>query len=226
MKQLILPLNLPPTFDEKNFIVSQSNEDAYLWVKKWPNWTNYCLSLYGEEGCGKTHLSHLWEMALQAKRLTKESFEALSFETLLESSPFFILEEPQLISSEEKLFHLYNHILHSQGGLLVLSSTPPAHWEVTLPDLQSRLNAIHAVKIHPPDERLLRKVIEKKFMDLQIHVDNAAISFLLIHMERSFKSARFWVETLNTYALSQTRKITIPLIREILLQEERVGKRP
>lgn len=219
MQQLILPLELPPAFDAKDFIVSASNEEAYLWLMRWPNWPNHCLAIYGEEGCGKTHLSHIWQTNTKALSLTGQDFNETNLETLLESSHLFILDDAHLIEAEEKLFHFYNHLIHSKGALLLLSRIPPAHWRTQLPDLRSRLNAILTVKIHAPDERLLSQVIQKLFHDFQLHVEETVISFLLNHIDRSFESARFWVETLNAYALTYKRKITIPLVREILLKE-------
>ncbi len=125
-----------------------------------------------------------------------------------------------MITDGESLFHLYNHILSSKGGLLFLSPTPPAHWAAQLPDLRSRLTTIPAIRIHPPDDALLSKVIQKLFADLQVKVDDSVVAFLLVHMERSFETAHLWVTLLNTRALIQNRTITIPLVRQILLEQE------
>ncbi len=219
MKQFILPLELPPAFDDKDFIVSTCNEEAYLWLMRWPNWPNRCLAIYGDEGCGKTHLSNIWHINTKAKCLKGQDFNTTDLETLFEKPNLFVLDNAHLIEKEEKLFHFYNHLIESQGGLLLLSRTPPAHWGKNLPDLRSRLNAIPALKIHAPDEELLFQVIQKLFSDEQIIVDKAVIYFLLKHIERSFEKARFWVETLNAYALTQNRRITIPLVREVLQAE-------
>lgn len=226
VKQLTLPLELPPAFDTKDFVVSSSNEDAYRWLMRWPNWPNRLLSLYGDEGCGKTHLSHIWQFNTKARYLKGQDFDTTNVETLFEAPFLFVLDDAHLIEKEEKLFHFYNHLIQSKGALLLLSRTPPARWETQLPDLRSRLNAIPAIKIHSPDETLLLQVIQKLFNDAQIHVEETAIRFLLKHMERSFESARQWVETLNNQALIQKRGVTIPLIREVLLEKEAAEKHP
>lgn len=222
MKQLILPLDLPPAFEEQDFIVSSSNEEAYLWLARWPNWPTRCLALYGEEGCGKTHLSHMWQSKTKATRFKGVEFNKVSLPTLLEAPPFFILDEAHCVATEGKLFHLYNHIMPTKGGLLLLAKTPPAHWTLALPDLRSRLNSIPAVKIHAPDEMLLTHVIQKLFADVKIKVDGNVIGFLLKHIERSFESAHYWVNLLNARALTQNRSITIPLVREVLLEQSPV----
>lgn len=220
MKQLILPLEFPPALEAKDFIVSSANEEAFLLLNRWPNWPNHSLAIYGEKGCGKTHLSHIWKMTTHARYLSAQEFNSIDLEVLFDNAPLFVLDDSHLIEKEEKLFHFYNHLIQSKGALLLISQTPPAHWRTTLPDLRSRLNAIPALKIHPPDEALLFQVIQKLFNDFHITVEEAVINFLLKHIERSFESARFWVTTLNTYALTQRRSITIPMMKEILLQEE------
>jgi chromosomal replication initiation ATPase DnaA len=219
VKQLILPFGIPPTFKAQDFIVSNANEEAYRWLMRWPDWAGICLAIYGERGSGKTHLSHMWHAQTQAKRLKGEEFNKIDLGSLLEGPRFIILDDAHLIEKDEKLFHFYNHITLNNGGLLILSRTPPARWESHLADLQSRLNAIPAIKIHDPDEELLRHVFQKQFHDLQLRVDEAVITFLLKHMVRSFESARKWVEDLNLYALTQNRSITIPLVRELLEQK-------
>ena len=224
MKQLLLPFDQLPAFDAKDFIVSSSNKEAYLWLKGWPHWSYPCVAIYGENGCGKTHLSSIWQAASQARYLRAEDFNAISLDALFEGPGFFVLDDAHLINREEKLFHFYNHLMSIKGNLLLLSPWAPAHWEMTLPDLRSRLNAMPAIKILPPDEELLTQVIRKLFTDMQLKVDEVVINFLTKHMERSFESARLWTTALNTFAITQKRGITIPVVREILSQPDLVER--
>ncbi len=226
MKQLILPLEFPPAFDEKDFIVGSTNEEAYNWLIRWPDWPHPCLAIYGEKGCGKTHLSRIWQLKTQAIYLERNNFNTRTFESLIKGSNLFILDDAHLIEKEEVLFHFYNHIIASKGNLLILSRIPPARWEKKLPDLRSRLKTIPAIKIRSPDETLLIRVIQKLFNDVHLKVEEEVIHFLLKHMERSFESARFWVETLNSSALISKRRITIPLVREILLTQGLAERHP
>lgn len=226
MKQLLLPLEFPPAFEEKNFVVGSTNEEAYNWLIRWPDWSHPCLAIYGEKGCGKTHLSRIWQLKTKAIYLESKNFNTATLESLIEGPNVFILDEAHLVEKEEVFFHFYNHIISSKGNLLILSRIPPAHWEKKLSDLRSRLNTIPAIKIRSPDETLLAQVIQKLFNDLHLKIEEEVIHFLLKHMERSFESARFWVEALNSSALINKRRITIPLVREILLIQNLAERHP
>ena len=164
MKQLILPLDHSPAFDDKDFIVSSSNKNAYDYLMSWPQWSHSCLSIYGEGRCGKTHLSHIWQEKTKARYFSGYDFNHLQLETLFEGEKLFVLDDAQAIDREENLFHFYNYILDKKGGVLFLSPVPPSQWKVSLLDLSSRLKIIPAIRIHAPDEVLLACLINKLFL--------------------------------------------------------------
>lgn len=226
VKQLILPLGHSPAFEDKDFIVSSANKEAHQSLMSRPQWSHPCLSIYGDRGCGKTHLSHIWQEKTKAQYFTGHDFNRIEIESLLKGESPLILDDAHFIEKEEKLFHFYNHIMDKKRGFLLLSLFPPSQWTFKLPDLKSRLKVIPAIKIHAPDEALLSRLITKLFQDLQVHVEGDVVSFLLKHMERSFQSANTWVEKLNRASLIQKRRVTIPLVRELLEMEARVEKNP
>lgn len=216
MQQLLLPLDPPPRLNFQEFVISRANQEAFLWLRSWPAWPGSCLAIYGDEGCGKTHLSHIWQENTGAKRIEGREFDTISLDKLTKGPDCLILEKAHLIQDEEKFFHIYNHLVQYKGGLLLISRIPPARWATRLPDLRSRLSTVPAIKIEAPDESLLTQVVQKRFEDLQVKVETNVILFLLKHIERSFESAHAWVSLLNSFSLRHKRSITIPLVREVV----------
>ncbi len=215
--QLTLDLNLPPALGAEDFIVTSSNRDAYSWLSRWPNWPNRALAIYGGEGSGKTHLGHIWQGRSGATFLSPQEFDALDlsvFEAL-----HVVIDQACEITQEEKLFHLYNRVNSTQGSLLLLAKVPPARWNVRLPDLRSRLNAVACVEVLPPDDALLEGVILKLLADHQLVVELSAVQFLMKNIERSFESLQEWVKKLNARSLQEKRPITIPFIKQMMSED-------
>ena len=88
--------------------------------------------------------------------------------------------------------------------------------EFAIPDLASRLRAAPCVSIHPPDDILLASVMIKLFSDRQLTMPQEVIAYVLPRMERSFAAAQQVVEYTDKLALSEKRKISVPLMRKVL----------
>ena len=59
-RQLALPFPHAPHFRAEEFLAAASNADALAWLRDAASWPLGRLALWGPEGCGKTHLLHLW----------------------------------------------------------------------------------------------------------------------------------------------------------------------
>ena len=85
-----------------------------------------------------------------------------------------------------------------------------------LPDLSSRLRAVSAIKIGPPDDALLGAVVAKHFADRQVQVTPEVIAYLISHMERSLAAAAEIATALDEAALSRRGAITVRLANQVL----------
>ncbi len=103
--QLALDLEGPESYQIEEFIVADSNRQAYEWVLRWPEWTSPGLILFGEEGCGKTHLAHIWRHSSQAAFLKEKDIRDL---TWLQENPMNVIYPLSLDDPADVLFHLYN----------------------------------------------------------------------------------------------------------------------
>jgi chromosomal replication initiation ATPase DnaA len=87
---------------------------------------------------------------------------------------------------------------------------------VALPDLASRLKAMPAVALGPPDDALLRALYGKLFAERQVRVADEVIDWLTARLERSGTAAARAVAALDQGALERRRPVTIALAREVL----------
>ena len=73
MKQNILKFNFK--FKSREFFVTEKNMFAYNFIKKWPDWQQNLVYLYGPEKCGKTTISEMWLEASEGIYLSSDNFE-------------------------------------------------------------------------------------------------------------------------------------------------------
>ena len=73
MKQNILKFNFK--FKSSEFFVTEKNMFAYNFIKKWPDWQQNLVYLYGPEKCGKTTISEMWLEASEGIYLSSDNFE-------------------------------------------------------------------------------------------------------------------------------------------------------
>jgi len=218
-RQLALDLPFRPALGRADFFVAPGNEQAVAVIDQWPDWLNPVLVLTGPQGCGKSHLGEVWRHVSGAQKITAGQLDVKSLPSLLSDGALLVEDLPGLELDETALFHLIN-LTREQGAYLMLTAaTPPAMWQVELPDLASRLAAAGHVMLDEPDDALLRAILIKQFSDRQINVDEAIISFMLTRMERSARAARDLVAEIDKEALRQKANVTRPFVSAIMNQQ-------
>jgi chromosomal replication initiation ATPase DnaA len=204
-----------PAFGADDFLVAPSNETAIAWLDRWPDWTGSGLVLYGPPGCGKTHLAHVWRARSGAPGLAPGALTVETLPELLGAASAIVVDGADA-AAERPLLHLVNLVAERRGHLLLSAVEPPSRWPTSLPDLRSRLLAMPAIAVQPPDDALIGAVLLKLFADRQLTVGEEVIAFLLHNMERSFAAARLVVAELDQAGLAEKRPVTVPLARAVL----------
>jgi chromosomal replication initiation ATPase DnaA len=223
-RQLPLDLGFASSYAAADYLVSTSNAAAFAWVERWPDWPAPGLALSGPPGCGKTHLAHVWRQRSQATIIDVATLAALDPMQLAASAPAFAIDGLAAGSlgaaAERALLHLYNMTNERRGHVLLCAEAPPARWTIALPDLRSRLAALPAVAIAPPDDGLLEALLAKLFTDRQLAVDRGTVMFIVTRMERSFEAARRLVDAIDRAALASQRRPNLGLVREVVEELE------
>jgi chromosomal replication initiation ATPase DnaA len=220
-RQLALDLPHRPASGADDFLVAAPNADAVAWLDRWPDWPAPGLALHGPEGCGKTHLLRVWQARSGAIPLRAAELASFDLTGFAAGPRPVALDDCGTRLPEQPLLHLHNLLAAAGRHLLMAGREPPARWGVELPDLRSRLGALPAVRIEPPDDALLAGVTVKLLSDRQLRVETAVLDYLLPRMERSFVAAKRVVARLDEMALQKRRAVTVALAREALQQEGR-----
>ncbi|MDA8249733.1 MAG: chromosomal replication initiator DnaA, partial [Rhodospirillales bacterium] len=161
-RQLALPFSHAPLY-AVDFLQMPSNAAALAWLARPADWPQRRLALWGEGGCGKTHLLHLWAGREAAALLAGP---ALPRREAAPAQPLAIDDADA--APERALLHLLNAAAESGLAVLLAGRTPPARWPVALPDLASRLRATAAVEIRPAEDELLRALLARLLAERQI----------------------------------------------------------
>lgn len=216
-----IPLDLPHriAFEREDFLVAEANRAAVALVDQWPEWQAPAAMLIGPPGSGKSHLGAVWKSASDAVSVAARELDGAQVPMLCQAKAVLLEDVDELPTERETaLFHLMNLAREEGASLLITSKVGPANLSVHLPDLASRLRAVVTAELGTPDDELLRAVLEKLFQDRQLRAPEQALSYLTTHMDRSIEAARKLVAAIDQAALAGKRRITVPLVAEVLQQ--------
>lgn len=215
-RQLPLALSVAEGRTRDDLVVASANREAVALVDRWPDWPSPVVVLAGPAGAGKSHLGTVWQEMSGAVALDRRHVE-----TPLEPTSFFIDDADRGDLDEQGLFHAINAVRGSGATMLIAARRFPSAWNVTLPDLASRLKAAATVEIREPDDELLAGVITKLFADRQVEVEPHVVQFLVRRIERSLATAIRVVERLDRMALEQKARITRGMAADIVTALDR-----
>lgn len=206
MTQLILPLEVRSASGRDDFIVAPGNSQAVAFLDSWPAWSAPAVALYGPPASGKSHLAAIWAEKANAKIISAGSLNAGVPDGAL------VVEDVAQGMAEASLFGL----LERGAPLLITAQTPPAEWQITLPDLVSRARALLAFPLWAPDDALLMGLAVKLFADRQLQVPENVVLHMVRSLERSPAAVRDFVARADAAALTQQRPVNLSLIKDLL----------
>lgn len=214
--QLPLPFSTNRRLTAADFRDAPSNQEARQWLDRTADWPDGRLALWGQAGCGKTHLLHIWAASTGATLWSGQSLRGLPH---LPASPGIALDDADAAPDETALLHLLNAAAEAGMPVLLAARTPPARWPVRLPDLASRLRAITAIEIGPPEDALLQALLARLLLERQLRVLEPVQNWLLTRLPRSAGAIRDAVARLDATAMHEQRTITVRFARDVLAHE-------
>ncbi len=215
-RQLAFALPHAESLTRDNFLGGPANAAGLALIDSWPEWPNRIMLLVGPEGSGKSHLAAIWAEQAGARSTTAHALTAAAVPGALATGALVVEDLRSSDFDDRALFHLMNLAREDGAFVLVTAREPPSAFQIELRDLRSRLRAIPAVSLLPPDDQLFRALIVKFCADRQLAVDETVVSYLAARIERSYAAARQAVERLDAEALRLGRPVSRALAAELL----------
>ena len=191
--QIALPLDWPQAGDERRFILSDANRDAFDHFRHWSMWPVKATVLTGPRRSGRSLL-------------------ARGFVERVGGRLFDDAERHE----EEALFHAWNQAQET-GRPLVIVVDDSDGWVVRLPDLRTRLAVTPVARIHQPDDRLFGALIALLFEDRCLHIPGDALKFITGRAHRDYLTVEKVVEAIDRFAIAERARLTLPTVRRALL---------
>ncbi|MDJ0907514.1 MAG: DnaA regulatory inactivator Hda [Woeseiaceae bacterium] len=223
MSQLALPLKLADHAIFESFHAA-GNETTVAALERLAVARGGGAWIWGAGGTGKTHL-------LQAVCASAgDSAMYLPLGELRGADPALVdgLEERALIciddvdrvagdrSWEQALFRLYNALAERGRALLVASTASPRESGFLLADLDSRLKQLPVFRLSVLDDADRADALRLRARHRGLDLPRETASYLLKRSRRDMKSLYALLDTLDSAALSQQRRLTVPFVRGVL----------
>ena len=207
-----------PGFDK--FLGTENAELVYVLQHKHDPF----IYVWGEEGAGNSHLLRAWvAQALDAGKkavyidaaatpLTEAAFEA----------EYLSIDQIEKLGNEEQtlLFAVFNRFRNSGKGFLLLSSEHTPQQLVIREDLRTRMAYCLVYEVKPLTDREKIDALVSMAAARQVTIDPEIFEYLLNHWRRDMDSLMQMLDTLDNYAVTMGKRITLPLLRQLLKQQE------
>lgn len=215
MQQLTLDIrpDTPKRFD--NFVVGDNAEVlARLQAATRPGACEL-LYLYGEPGCGRSHLLEATRRgaarpALQLAGATAGDFSPAAGTLLL------IDDLEQLgAAAQIALFRCFNVARRDALALVLAGSVAPLRLALR-EDLRTRVGTALVFEIKPLSDAGKARTLREQAQARGMKVDDELVDYLLRHGRRDLPALLAVLDALDAASLERKRPVTLPLLREIM----------
>jgi DnaA family protein len=218
MKQLVLDLGADPAQSLETFQVGDNAELAHL-MHLFAERTSreHFAYLWGDTGAGKTHLLQALAATPGSRYIAADAPDS-EFVYSPETS-LYLLDDCDRLSAAAQIdaFALFNQIREHGAYMVSTGPVPPAVLPVR-EDLRTRMGWGLIYQIHglSDDEKIaaLTHAAEARGLTLSASV----LPYLLSHFRRDMRSLSTMLDALDQYSLETQRPVTLPLLRDLLLQ--------
>ena len=224
-KQLTFPWNKVNKSSLEGFFTSQENSHLLSLLKDSDFLDD--LFIYGTKESGKTFL--LQAMCNSYSSVSKSSlyiplkkvmnYGVEIFESLENIDLICIDGIEEAISKmewEKAIFNLINKALISESRLILTSSKDLKSLNFSLPDLESRIRKIQSYELYPINDEDIFDALKYISKLTSINLGDKEAKYLVTYSQRNISNLVHILESLDQLSMEMKRKITIPLIKEVI----------
>jgi chromosomal replication initiation ATPase DnaA len=218
-RQLAFSLERSGHMRRSDFIEHALNEEAVRLVDDWGEGEFYGRGgvIVGSRGSGKTHLSCAWSERMGgAYYFSGEGFGALSVSEVTCIDRPVVIDSLRIWEDEEHFLHQYNVLMERSVPLLMTSCESPAMWQVSLPDLRSRMMLLRVGLIRDPDEELLKILLERHLSERGLSLSPKMLEYVVRRVEKRYDVAREVSERIDRRSMERSEGVSFELLKEVL----------
>ena len=217
MSQLLLDITPDwwPTLD--NFVIGNNAELlAGLRDALQNNAGERLFYVWGEQGCGKSHLLQAIIGAAQAIELPA----VYAKRSVPDCTIVVAVDDVDKLGeyAQIDLFNLYNQVRES-GGMLLVSGKAPPHNLAVRKDLSTRLGWGLVYQLHALSDEEKAVALAQHGISKGYTLSDEVIQYLLRHGRRDLPSLMTTLDELDAYSLSLHRAPSVPLLKQIMQTE-------
>ena len=181
-----------------------------------------CVWIYGEARVGKTHVAQAvcryreQSVFLPGKSVSPDDVNLDSYgayrHLVIDDIDCWLGHR----EFEEQLFSLIETRYAGGFGLLITCSGTPHQLSFSINDLGSRLRSFHCMELKALPESEKRRWLVDEIRERGLVLADDVLEYLFSRVGRSQESLADVIEKLDFESLAQSRKLTIPFVREVL----------
>ena len=224
-KQLTFPWNNVNKSSLEGFFTSRENSHLLSLLKDGDFLDD--LFIYGTKESGKTFLlqamcnsySSVSKLSLYIPLKKVMNYGVEIFESLENIDLICVDGIEEVISKiewEKAIFNLINKALISETRLILTSSKDLKSLNFSLPDLESRIRKIQSYELHPVNDKDIFDALKYISKLTSINLGDKEAKYLVTYSQRNISNLVHILESLDQLSMEMKRKITIPLIKEVI----------
>lgn len=224
LQQLILDLSAPPAPRFANFVTG-ANREALSALSAWSRdaLEERFIYLWGEAGCGKTHLLHATldeaaEQGFETRFLRDDLLLEVEADAVPHDARVAVDDVTQLSDAQQiAVFYLYNRLKDGGGALIASGPLPPTQLSLR-PELTSRLGWGLTYRVSPLSDIDKTAALQRHARERGLMLAPEVCDYLLTHYRRDLPSLLAMLDALDRLSLARKRPITLPLVKTVLAE--------